>query len=167
MLGTATRTCAGMPKGVSNILQAELTRPPGGLGRQRTCFGPAFHQTQHRFISIQGIMERIGNALQAQEKPKISPEVEVAAKKRAAKRKENNLFERVQHHPVLSGKAEKERKRELRKIDTRPHWQKPKELVRKVIDFIGRLKIRLLTFVVPSTHRLSSGQIRSKFLHES
>jgi len=77
-------------------------------------------------------MERLGNALQSQEKPKIAPEVEAAAKRRAAKRKENSLFERVQHHPVLSGKSEKERKRELRKIDTRPHWQRPKELVRKV-----------------------------------
>lgn len=77
-------------------------------------------------------MERLGTALQSHEKPEIAPEVEAAAKRRAAKRKENSLFERVQHHPVLSGKSEKERKRELRKIDTRPHWRKPKELVRKV-----------------------------------
>jgi len=99
------------------------------------CLNPAF---QRRHISIQGIMERFGNALQSQEKPKIAPEVEAAAMRRAAKRKENSLFERVRHHPVLSGKSEKERKREIRKIDTRPHWQKPKELVRKVrFFFVG------------------------------
>lgn len=77
-------------------------------------------------------MERLGTALHSHEKSEIAPEVEAAAKRRAAKRKENSLFERVQHHPVVSGRAEKERKRELRKIDTRPHWRKPKELVRKV-----------------------------------
>jgi hypothetical protein len=88
-------------------------------------------------------MERIGNALQSQEKLKIPPEVEAAAKKRAARRKENSLFERVQQHPVLSGKAAKERKRELRKIDARPLWQKPKELVRKVREEVRNTAIDL------------------------
>ena len=164
MLGAAARTRAGMPKEMSGKLLAALSRPPGCLARQRNSFGPAF---QRRLISIQGIMERIGNALQSQEKPKIAPEVEAAAKKRAARRNENSLFERVQHHPVLSGKTEKERKRNLRKIDTRLHWQKPKELVRKVRDSIGTLEIRTLTFTVLSTCRLSSGQTRLKSLHES
>ena len=118
---------------VRNAFQAELTRYSGCLARPRICFGPPFDR---RFISIQGIMERLGGALSSREKPVIAPEAEAAAKKRAAKRKENSLFERVQHHPVLSGKAEKERKRELRKIDTRPHWRKPKGLVRKVRDFV-------------------------------
>ena len=81
-------------------------------------------------------MERLGNALQSQEKPKIAPQVEAAAKRRTVKREENSLFERVRDHPVLSGKSEKERKREIRKIDTRPHWRKPKELVRKVRTFL-------------------------------
>jgi hypothetical protein len=160
MLGTVTRTRAGMPKGMSEIPQAELTRPSGCLAHQSACFGVAFHQTQRRFVSLQGIMERIGNALQSQEKPKIAPEVQAAAKKRAAKRKENSLFERVQHHPDLSGKAEKERERELRKIDTRPRWRKPKELVRKVRVFVGALERQPLTLDVLPTHRLSSGQTR-------
>jgi hypothetical protein len=129
MLGTATRTRTGMPMEISEVLQAELIRPAGCLAYQRIYVGPAF---QRRLISIQGIMERLGNALQSHEKPEIAPEVEAAAKRRAAKRNENSLFERVQHHPVLSGKSEKERKRELRKIDTRPLWRKPKALVRKV-----------------------------------
>jgi len=97
-------------------------------------------------------MERVGDVLQSHEKPVIAPDVEAAAKKRAAKRKENSLFERIQHHPVLSGKSEKERKRELRKIDTRPRWQKPKELVRKVRDSVGTLEILLLTLNLPSTY---------------
>ena len=164
MLGAATTTRVGTPNGVSEMLLAGLTRPSGCLARHRNCFGPTL---QRRLISMQSIMERIGNALQSQEKPKIAPDVEAAAIKRAARRKENSLFERVQHHPVLSGKSEKERKRDLRKIDTRSHWQKPKELVRKVRDLVGTLEIRPLTFSVFSTCRLSSGQTRSKSLHES
>lgn len=146
------------PRECQELFHAELTRPSGCLARQRICFAPAF---ERRFISIQGIMERLGNSLASQEKPKIVPEAEAAAKKRAAKRKENSLFERVQHHPVLSGKAEKERKRELRKIDTRPHWRKPKGLVRKVRDFVDTLETRLNLL---STCRSSSEQTRSKSL---
>lgn len=157
MLGAATRTRAGTPRDISRMLLAGLTRPSGCLARPRNCFGPAL---QHRPISLQAIMQRIGNALQSQEKRKISPEAEAAAKKRAATRKENSLFERVRHHPVVSGKAEKERRRELKKIDTRPHWQKPKELVRKVRDSGGTREIRPLMSNVLSTCRSSSGQTR-------